>query len=69
MNGMECDHAMCIYKEDAAKALSDLEDLGKATNQLYQALIKPRGLRLRLLKWLFPEIVKVADSLRECYWN
>ena len=37
--------------------------------KLYQVLIKPKGLRLRLLKWLYPEITDVADALREYYWS
>ena len=54
---------------EGAKAVVHLKTLEKETNKLYQALIKPKGLRLRLLRWLYPEIVNVADSLRECYWS
>jgi len=32
--------------------------------QVYQVLIKPKGFRLRILKYLYPEIVRVADKLR-----
>lgn len=45
------------------------KDLDKAIEELYQALIKPKGLRLKLLKGLYPEIVNVANALREYYWT
>ena len=44
-------------------------DLDMAIEKLFQALIKPKGLRLKLLKWLYPEIVNVANTLRDYYWN
>lgn len=38
-------------------------------NEIYEALLKPKGFRRRLLKWLFPEIIRVAEILREYFWN
>lgn len=40
-----------------------------STSKLYHVLIKPKGLRLRLLRWLYPELVDVANDLRKCYWS
>ena len=42
--------------------------LDRAIERLFQTLIKPKGFRLKLLKWLYPEIVVVAEELREWYW-
>jgi len=44
------------------------KDLDTAIKKLFLALIKPKGLRLKLLKYLYPEIVNVANELREYYW-
>ncbi|KKN66006.1 hypothetical protein LCGC14_0475980 [marine sediment metagenome] len=76
MNGYECggcDMSPCICAEEKAreeerKASVRLGKLEKDTNELYFALTKPKGLRLKLLRWLYPEITRVADSLRKCYW-
>ena len=38
--------------------------------ELFEALTKPKGWRLKLLKWLFPELTEVADLIRkEYYWK
>lgn len=75
MNGTEC--GKCGFIQCKCKEI-ELEKQGvsiymkqfeKDTNDLWRALIKPKGLRLRLLRWLYPEIRKVADSLRKCYWS
>ena len=69
----DCDPCQCKEirwrKEHEIKATELLKDFDEATDDLYQVLMKPKGLRRRLLKWLFPEITKVADSLRKCYWH
>ena len=76
MNGSEnYDCSMCgsspcrCAEEEGVKAVKQLKALEKNTNDLYFALISPKGFRLRFLRWLYPEIAKVADSLRECYWS
>ncbi len=46
-----------------------LEDFEKATSELFLVLIKPKGFRQRFLRWLYPELVKVADTLKKCYWS
>ena len=73
MNGAECGECgniQCtcpkIVVHMSGKPFKDFE---KDTNKLYLALTKPRGIRLRLMRWLYPEIVRVADSLRKCYWS
>lgn len=48
------------------EALKKFED---STNKLYLVLIKPKGIRQKLLRWLYPELVDVANDLRECYWS
>ena len=67
-----CDSCVCkmikARKDRETKATDLLKDFDAYTNDLYSALMKPKGIRLRLLKWLYPEIVKVSDSLRKCYW-
>ena len=49
--------------------IDELKDFEESTNKLYRVLIKPKGLRQRLLRWLYPELVDVADDLRKCYWS
>jgi len=46
-----------------------LKNFEAATNELFKVLIKPKGLRQRLLRWLYPELMAVIDSLRKCYWS
>ena len=69
MNGAECGdcgriQCVCNIVPDGKYA-----DFQKATEKLYEILIKPKGLRLRFLRWLFPELADVANELRKCYWN
>lgn len=44
----------------------DLRD--KLLDDLYRVLLRPKGLRLKLLKLIYPEICKLGDSLREYFW-
>ncbi len=37
--------------------------------KVYQAFIKPKRFRRKLLKWLFPELTEAADALRDYYWG
>lgn len=77
MNGAECGKCgeiQCVCREiekreKENRASELLKILEIDTTELYYAVIKPKGLRLRLLKWLYPEIVKVVDSLKRCYWS
>ncbi len=55
--------------EDNCLTIDCYKNFEDATNKLYQVLIKPKGLRQRLLQWLYPELVDVANTLRECYWK
>ncbi len=57
-----------MMKIKGQNAIARLKNFEEATEELYQVLIAPKGLRLILIKWLFPEIVKVADTLKDCYW-
>lgn len=41
----------------------------KIIDDLYDALIKPKGIKFRLLKLFFPEIRKIADVVRKTYWE
>ncbi len=72
MNGAECGacgEIKCICEEVSREKGKALKSFEEDTNELYRVLVKPKGLRQRLLKWLYPELRKVADSLRECYWS
>ena len=62
-----CDGAPCRCK--VIKVSRTLKNFDKSTDKLYQVLVKPKGFRQRLLKWLFPELRDVADDLRKCYWD
>ena len=72
-NVCDCDPCRCreieAGKDRETRATKALETFEARTTELYQVLIKPKGLRLRLLKWLYPEVAKVADALRKCYWS
>jgi len=83
MNGYECGQCgcePCICAEieqrkekqqrieegyRAKKLLRDFED---ATNELFKVLMRPKRVRQRLLRWLYPELRNVANSLRKYYW-
>jgi hypothetical protein len=75
MNGADCGkcgYIQCRCREIELEKQGNsiyMEQFEKDTNELYLALIKPKGLRLKLLRWLYPEVVKVSDSLRRCYWS
>ncbi len=38
-------------------------------DQLYEALIYLPRWKRKVIKWLWPDIIKVADTLREYYWG
>lgn len=75
MNGADCGkcgNIQCTCRENELEKAGYkiyMEQFEADTNKLYLALIKPKGWRLKLLKWLYPEIQNVADSLRKCYWK
>lgn len=74
MNGAECEvcGSLVCKCEDIArntKRREQFEAESEIIEQVYQALMKPKGLRFKILKWLYPEIVSVADRLREYYWS
>ena len=48
---------------------SSKAELEKILDKLDKALLAPKRWRLKLIKWIFPEICDVADALREYYWN
>ncbi len=45
------------------------EKESKLTKELSNALNAPGKLRLKIIKIIFPEIIKVAKTLRDFYWN
>ncbi len=72
MNGYEetlacsrCGRNPCIckkkYKPKSAREI-DLID------RIYRTLLRPKGIRLCLLRWMYPEIVQVAEDLKTYYW-
>lgn len=81
MNGAECGqcgYLQCRCEENKrAEARSRLRKgyyvtgvkLDQAIEKLYRFLIKPKGMRLKLLKWMYPEVVEIANMLREYYWS
>ena len=72
MNGAECGECgNTVYLPQIVVHMSGkpFKEFEETTNELYDALVKPKGIRLKLLRWLYPEIVGVADSLRKCYWS
>lgn len=56
-------------REHETHATQLLKNFDESTDKLYTVLMKPKGLRKRLLKLLFPELRDVADDLRRCYWH
>lgn len=43
--------------------------LDESAKSVFNILIKPKGWRIRLLKWWFPEIRDLAGKLRKYYWS
>lgn len=48
--------------------MKNSDETKEIIDELFAALMAPGSTRLRLIKWLFPEIVKVAEKLRQFYW-
>ena len=38
-------------------------------NELDKALNAPGKIRLIIIKWIFPEMIAVANKLRKAYWS
>lgn len=71
MNGAECGSCgfmLCrceeIERRERRRQCKDEKDL---IEQVFQILMKPKGLRLKILRWLYPEVVRVADSIKKYY--
>lgn len=43
--------------------------MNKIISKLDKALVAPRRWRLKIIKWVFPEIIDVANELRKYYWR
>lgn len=41
----------------------------KIIDKLDKALNAPGRWRLKIIKWIFPEIIEVANQLRKYYWR
>lgn len=41
----------------------------KIITKLDKALNAPRRWRRKIIKWIFPEIIEVANQLRKYYWK
>ncbi|KKL21767.1 hypothetical protein LCGC14_2442150 [marine sediment metagenome] len=69
MNGGIDEHTDMGYenpdkpKDEKLRGLKEIEDV------LFKALNTPGKLRLRLIKWLFPEMIVVAKKLQDFYWK
>ena len=44
-------------------------DMIETINELDKALNAPGKIRLIIIKWIFPEMITVANKLRETYWR
>ena len=69
----DCDPCCCreikARKDSGMEAMETLKTFDTQTEALYKVLIKPKGVRQRLLRLLYPELVDVANSLRKIYWR
>ena len=54
-------HDVCGQHPCMCKGSAEDEVIEK----VFQALMKPKRWRRKLLKWLFPEIIKAAAAMRE----
>ena len=43
--------------------------INKIITKLDKALLTPKRWRLKIIKWIFPEIIDVANELRKYYWR
>lgn len=72
MNGAECGecgHIACKCKEIARniRRRERFEAESELIKQMHQAITKTkiRGLHFKVLKWLWPEIGRMADKIKE----
>lgn len=52
-----------------AKSEKMCYDLNELLEEVYHTLLVPTGLRLKVLRWMFPEIVNIAKMLKNYYWR
>ena len=66
MNGAECEECGLIpCKCEEIKICKKREQFNAdLLEQFYRVLTKPKRLRLKILKWLYPEIIHIADKLK-----
>ena len=66
MNGAECEECgliPCKCKEIKIRKKREQFNID-ILEQFYQILTKPKRIRLKILKWLYPEIIHIADELK-----
>lgn len=63
------DKQLSDYCEDDCELSILLRQFEDDTNDLFQVLAKPYGVRRRLLRLLYPELISVTESLQKCYWD
>ena len=44
-------------------------EVSEVIEELDKAFNSPGKIRVKLIKLIFPEIIEVADKLREAYWS
>ena len=70
MNGYECsmcDTDPCICKE--VERNKNVREGKIAIESMWQAMAHLPRWKMKIVRWLWPDIIDVADDLREYYWQ
>ena len=70
MNGYECgmcDVSPCVCAENERR--QQIVDGKIVLESLWQAMAHLPRWKMKIVRWLWPDIINVADDLREYYWS
>ena len=70
MNGYECGECHCEPCTCKEKLRKKRVAEGKiALESMYQAFVHLPKWKRKIVKWLWPDIIHVAEDLKEYYWQ
>lgn len=70
MNGYECGVCDCSPCVCGARLRTERISEGKVViESLWQAMAHLPHWKRKIIKWFWPDIIQVADNLKEYYWK
>jgi len=70
MNGYECSMCgtdPCVCKE--VERRKNIKEGKIAIESMWQAMAHLPRWKMKIIRWLWPDIIHVAEDLREYYWS